>query len=135
MFNIPDDIQIEMTTAPTIQSLIDWFSIHAGGKTERTIEETPKTDTSSDHDILEPQLSEYTQTYENFTPYILRTHWEASPVLMSDPLPTRAFRLVGNTLCTIGTHSSVEAKDSHKRTERLLLNYMNDEEIFSLRSH
>ena len=26
-FNVPDDVQIEMTTAPTIQSLIDWFHI------------------------------------------------------------------------------------------------------------
>ena len=63
-FNVPDDVQIEMTTAPTIQSLIDWFHTHqASSVTEPAVQSKPATTEDVDYqNIVLSTLAAQTDT-------------------------------------------------------------------------
>ena len=133
-FCVPDEIQIEMTSAPTIQSLIDWFTTHAGAQeSNTTIKSTSEPIQTSEIDTDEHIPSQETsETYENFTPYILRTHWEANPVTHERPIENKSFRLVGNTLNDRQLIRALESKGLQQQTDGKVVieRGRNIEEIF-----
>ena len=98
-FGVPDDIQIEMTTAPTIQTLIDWFTMHGGeaNASAALVHESVQSIPSAPNASVNIFSDSSDEQYENFTPYILRTHWESHPVTQERPIENKSFRFVGNT--------------------------------------
>ena len=118
-FNIPDEIQIEMTSAPTIQSLIDWFTTHGTpAESELTKQEQSEAAESS---TLSGQPSESTTAQSvddaNFTPYILRTHWESNPITHERPITNKSFRLVGSTINDRQLIRALELKGLQQQTD------------------
>jgi len=111
-FSIADDIQIEMSAAPTIQSLINWFSEHRGESnpnsttrassvktTEQTIEMSTPTSVSVQTNTSPTALrtTDLETTDLGFTPHLFRTQWVPSPIIQEDTPNATTFRFVGNT--------------------------------------
>ncbi len=93
-FNIDEQQSFDLTTAPTIQSLIDWFAENKSNTQSTTIFVREETETDS---VDTPQV-EHTVTEPPFTPHLFRTQWVNVPVQQEAPLTTNTFRLVGNTV-------------------------------------
>ena len=94
IFNVPENIEFEMTTAPTVQSLIDWFGNHRvlTAQSEATDVIEPLTDSN---DAIETSDEQATSTLEDIEatpktdgliPHLFTTRWVPTPIVQESPI-------------------------------------------------
>ena len=79
-FAIADAIEFEMTEAPTIQSLIDWFGQHAMLDTN----ELPMPN-EPEHESVSETKEEQSPS-ESWKPHLFTTRWVPTPISQEQPI-------------------------------------------------
>ena len=96
IFNVPENIEFEMTTAPTVQSLIDWFGNHRAlpAQSEATHVIEPLTDSNDAIDTFDEQATSTPEDIEvaprtdGLIPHLFTTRWVPTPLFRNLRLNT-----------------------------------------------
>ncbi len=99
-FDIQEDTQFDADSAPTIQSLTEWFAAHSNKNVKAKVndQETSTQASIKEASAVEVEADAPQDASTDFIPHLFRTQWVASPILQEVPPQVKTFRLVGNTI-------------------------------------